>query len=209
MSTRLSLRASVRARLEDTGGSPLFADADLNSFLADAVQEYGQHAPLRGLATAVVALDATQLSLPAGVPNLGTYRVRDGAGNDVRRQAARYGFGPAESTFTEQSWRENAGVIYLQRKVGSSEAGTWSLDYRRDRVLVADDVTAQPIEPGDEAVIVELVVARVYERRLFEDAKRGVRNSDLRVLVERSRKRADDMMRDGSRRARQGWLDVA
>src|SRR5215211_5515111 len=62
MTTRLELRTSLRRRLEDTGATPLWDDATLNDFLAEAVRRYGTRVPAER--TATVAVSAGAMSVP-------------------------------------------------------------------------------------------------------------------------------------------------
>lgn len=176
MATRLQLRTSVRVRLEDTSGSPLWSDSDLNEYLAGAMLRYGGAVPVRSVQTAAVAAGATSLALPS-LPSVRLERLRDGSGADVP-PAGRLGEGPAYSLMVDQSWRVVGGsTVLLTRPVLSSEAGTWSLEVRAGRVLVADDVTTQPIEGGDEPVVVAFACSAAVGRRMVEDVKRGVRST--------------------------------
>ena len=83
------MRTSLRVRLEDTGGSPLFSDADLNEMLAQALGEYGSVVPKLALTTVTVAADATEITLPGTVSDYAMVALRDATGGDVRPMAAR------------------------------------------------------------------------------------------------------------------------
>src|SRR3954470_14185036 len=157
MATRLQLRSTLRERLEDTSGSPLWADATLNEFLTAAVRAYGSSFP-RGATAATSALRAgnTGVALPAGIPERGIVAVRDAHGRDVPRATERQGPAPADATGLIQAWSVWAGTLRLQRPVSGDEVGAWAIDYLAGRELVADDVTQQPIEAGDEPIVIAL-----------------------------------------------------
>ena len=209
MSTRLELRTSVRLRLEDSSGTPLYPDATLNDYLAQGLREYGTWAPLLATtAIAAVAVNSTTIALPANVPQHTITAVRDGAGADVRVMSGRTAYGPDRMVYHEQAWRIQAGSLRLQRAVGSAEAGTWNVDHLVGRVLVADDVTAQPIEAGDEPVVIQLAIAQAYEQRAFEDYKRGVKSGNRESAAD-VRYVALTMFRLGRRLGQTTWMDVA
>ena len=174
MATRAQLRTTLRERLEDTSGTPLWADAALNEFLAAAVRAYGATFPRQATAaTAALVAGNTGVALPAGVPERGIVAVRDAHGRDVPKATERQGPAPADATGLMQAWSVWAGTLRLQRPVGGDEVGAWAIDYLGGRELVADDVSQQPIEAGDEPIVVALAGAQAMERRMVEDAKRG------------------------------------
>src|SRR5687767_9992361 len=105
MSTRLQLRTTLRERLEDTSGAPLWADATLNEFLSAAVRSYGATFPQQGTAaTVALAQGAVNVALPAGVPRGGIVAVRDAHGRDVPKATERLGPAPADATGLIQAW---------------------------------------------------------------------------------------------------------
>lgn len=209
MATRAEMRTSVRVRLEDTGGTPLFPDADLNELLSQALGEYGSLVPTIARTTVVVAAAATEIALPAGVSEYSIVSLRDATAADIRIMAMRSGRGPAGMSGYEQAWRAAAGKILLQRAVTSTEAGTWSIEYRTARVLPGADGTTMPVEAGDEAAVIELTMARVYDRKVFEDYKRGVTPDPSNELAKQARQRANEMLAHRKRAANMGWIDVA
>lgn len=208
MATRAESRASVRLRLEDTGGSPLFTDADLNDFLAEALQLYGRLNPPRAKATAAVAAGAVVVAAPAGVEPHLVVNVRDGTGADVLVMNGRQGYGPSASSWVAQAWRAGVGELVLERAVAAEEAGNWTLEYLGSRSLPGADGTAMPIEAGDEPVVVGLAVAAALQRRLTEDYKRGAKSIDPE-LPQRIKDDAIAAYRQTRRRARGSWMAVA
>ena len=61
----------------------------------------------------------------------------------------------------------------MQRPASGDEVGVWTIDYLTGRELAGDDVSEQPVESGDEPIVVALAAAQAMKRRLVEDAKRG------------------------------------
>ena len=205
MATRPQLRAGVRARLEDAAASPLWDDAALNEFLAAAVRAYGVRFPVtRTAITAAVGSGQTSVLLPAGVAEDGVVLVRDPAGGVVPRlypeTALLAGSGSA------QGWTLWGGQLRFARPTRGSDLGVWSIDHRAGREAVADEISQQPIEPGDEPIVVLLACAEAVERRAVEDAKRGSRPVGLAAIAEGFRERADGLVAARKRRARGGVL---
>jgi hypothetical protein len=208
MVDRADLRASVRVRLEDSSNSPVFSDVDLNDLIHQAIREYGEWVPKMASAAPTVLLDAISIPMPAGATAESIVAVRDFRGKDVIAMNGRAGLGPEQMLYNEQAWRAWGGTIRLQRKVTATEAGAWAIDYETGREPVDDDVTAQPIEVGHEPIVIELTIARVYDRRRFEDVKRGREVSGVNPAVE-AREIARKMLEDRRRNARMGWVDVS
>ena len=81
MATRAQLRGAVREGIEDTGATPLWSDAALNEFLAEAVRAHGAVFPRPAVAaTAAVVAGAVAVAVPAGVPERVIVAVRDARG---------------------------------------------------------------------------------------------------------------------------------
>jgi hypothetical protein len=208
MATRLELRTSVRTRLEDGELVALFNDTELNDMMGMALAEYGRQVPLPSLTTTSVTASATSFPLPAGVLAAGLVGIRDAQGAEIPPMIARFGREPEELVYIQQAWRVWANTVRLARAVAAPEAGLWSLDHLAPRVLPAADGDQMPIEPGDESVVVELTLARVYERRSFEDYKRGADGSQGGALAQKARDNATAMLNQRNRRARGGFFDV-
>ena len=132
MTTRAQLRTSIRERLEDTSGSPLWTDTALNEFLVTAVRIYGTRLPRPATATtAAVTAGATSVTLPAGVVETAIVAVRDGNGRDVPPATERFGPAPADATGLIQAWRVWSGTLRLQRPATGDETGVWAIDLPR------------------------------------------------------------------------------
>lgn len=210
MATRAELRSAVRERLEDTTSAPLWSDAALNAYLVAAARAYGVAIPRRATAvTAAVVLGAVSVGLPAGVPETGIVAVRDGRGRDVVIATERQGPAPADASGLVQAWSVWGSTLRFQRPARGDEVGVWSLDYLAGRELVGDDVTAQPIDAGDEPIVVALVCAQALERRAVEDGKRGAKAADVDRRAASFRIEAKQLLSARKRRVRAGYLAVA
>jgi hypothetical protein len=210
MATRAQLRTTLRERLEDTAGAPLWADASLNEFFTSAMRAYGATLPKQATAaTAALVAGNTGLALPAGVPQGGIAAVRDGHGRDVPRATDRQGPAPADATGLVQAWSVWASTLRLQRPVSGDEVGAWAIDYLGGRELVADDVSQQPIEAGDEPIVVALAGAQAMERRMVEDAKRGAQVTGVGAAASRFAEEASRLIAARKRRVRSGSVTLA
>jgi hypothetical protein len=210
MTTRLQLRTTTREILEDTTGSPLWSDAALNEFLTAAVRTYGTRFPRQATAvTDAIAAAATGVTLPAGIVGAGIAAVRDARGRDVPRASQRPGPAPIDATGLIQAWSVWAGTLRLQRPAAGDEVGVWTIDYLAGRELVADDVSQQPVEPGDEPIVVTLAAAQAMKRRLVEDAKRGASLAGPAEAVATFTAEADRLIATRKRCVRGGFGTLA
>jgi hypothetical protein len=210
MATRAQLRTTLRERLEDTSGAPLWADASLNEFLTSAMRAYGATFPKQATAaTAALVASNTGAALPAGVPQGGIVSVRDAHGRDVPKATERLGPAPADATGLIQAWSVWAGTLRLQRPAGGDEVGAWSIDYLSGRELVADDVTQQPIEAGDEPIVIAMAGMQAMERRMVEDAKRGAPVTGVADAASRLAEEASRLIAARKRRVRSGSVTLA
>jgi len=91
VTTRLELRARVRAELNDAGGTPLWSDAALNQWLDEAIREYGEHLPREASVSLTSVAGQAEYALPGDLDRMlrvehpaGTFRVAARpAGGDV------------------------------------------------------------------------------------------------------------------------------
>jgi hypothetical protein len=210
MTTRAQLRTSIRERLEDTSGSPLWTDTALNEFLVTAVRTYGARLPRPATATtAAVAAGATSVALPAGVVETAIVAVRDSSGRDVPPATERFGPAPADASGLTQAWRVWAGTLCLQRAASGDDVGAWTIDYLGGRELVAEDVSVQPVEPGDEPIVIALAAAQALQRRAIEDVKRSPKSSQADGPAARLRDEAERLIAARKRRVRASYLPLA
>ena len=210
MATRLQLRTTIREHLEDSTVSPLWSDAALNEFLAAAMRAYGASFPRQATAASdPLTAGASSVALPAGLVAAGVVAVRDARGRDVPRASQRLGPAAIDATGLIQAWSIWAGMLRLQRPAGGDEVGTWAIDFLAGRELFGDDVSQQPIEPGDEPIVVALAAAQAMKRRLVEDAKRGVPLARSAEAVAAFRDEAERLIAARKRRVRAGFAALA
>ena len=210
MTTRAQLRTTIRERLEDTTATPLWSDAALNEYLAAAVQAYGVRFPSRATAaTDPIANGATSVALPATVVETAIVAVRDALGRDVPQASARSGPAPADASGLIQAWSVWGGTLRLQSPAAGDEIGAWAIDYLAGRALVANDLTPQPIVAGDEPIMVALAASQALERRLVEDAKRGVAIAGAADAASLFLTEAHRLIAARQRRVRGGSLTLA
>jgi hypothetical protein len=210
MTTRLQLRTTIREYLEDTAIAPLWSDTALNEFLTEAIRIYGASFPRQvTTTTAPIAAGAISAALPAAVVATGIVAVRDARGRDVPRAAQRPGPAAIDATGLIQAWSVWAGTLRLQRPAGGDAVGIWAIDFRAGRELVGDDVSQQPVEPGDEPIVVALAAAQAMKRRLVEDAKRGAPLAGPAAAVAAFRAKAERLIDARRRRVRAGFVLLA
>jgi hypothetical protein len=210
MATRLQLRTTIREYLEDTTVAPLWSDAALDEYLATAIRAYGASFPRQATTTTDPnAAGAASVALPAGIVAAGIVAVRDGRGRDVPRASQRIGPAPVDATGLIQAWSVWAGTLRLQRPAGGDEAGVWAIDHLAGRELIADDVSQQPVEPGDEPIVVALAATQAMKRRLVEDAKRGAPLAATAAAVAAFMAEADRLIAARKRSVRAGFAALA
>jgi hypothetical protein len=210
MATRAELRTSLRRRLEDAGGTPLWDDATLNDALAGAIARYGARFPKEAVATVNVAAGATSVPVAtAGLEGERIARVLDETGAIVPRTGEAPGpsGSGAGAAGLEQAWRWWNGELRLQRPAAAT--GDWRIEYRRPRAAPVDDAMAVDVAAGDEEIVLALAAAVALRRRAVEDGKRGVYgrgSSPALALAERAEAEAERLIGRRRRRAAGGWL---
>jgi hypothetical protein len=208
MTTRLELRTAVRRRLEDTGGSPLWDDAALNDFLAEAMRRYGARIPKELSTTVNVSAGAMSVLVTPALAASQVVRVFDGEGRLVPRQRAIESEGTAlTGLVAAQAWRWWGSTLVLALTAGA--AGTWQIDYLGERSLPGDDATAVDVVAGDEDIVVLLASATALRRRAIEDGKRGRGRGGATASIADSaevfQNEAERLLLTHRRRARGGW----
>src|SRR5215218_5439015 len=121
----------------------------------------------------------------------------------------RLGPAPADATGLMQAWAVWGATLRLQRPVGGDEVGAWAIDYLGGREPVADDVTQQPIEAGDEPIVVAMAGTQAMERRMVEDAKRGAPVTGVADAASSFADEASRLIAARKRRVRSGSVTLA
>ena len=207
MTTRLQLRTTIREILEDTTGAPLWSDAALNEYLATAMRIYGARFPRQATAaTDPITPAATSVALPAGLLATEIVAIRDARGRIVPPASQRIGPAPSDATGLIQAWSAWAGTLRLQRPAAGDEVGVWTIDYLTGRELAGDDVSQQPVESGDEPIVVALAAAQAMKRRLVEDAKRGAGLAGPAAVVATMTGEAERLIAARKRRVRGSFV---
>lgn len=111
MTTRAGLRALARAELNDTGGTPLWADSLLNEWLAEAIRDYSRNLPKEATETLTSVADQESYTLAAACLRVlrvehptGSFRVYDPlSAGDVLDEASASG-GKAEAVSASGGW---------------------------------------------------------------------------------------------------------
>lgn len=196
MTTRLGLRTSVRARLEDETASPLWSDQFLNEAIGSAIQEYGVRFPAERTTVVSLATGARRVALAAGsVDPARIARVIDARGRIVPPARDDDPGSPGE-----QCWRWWNDGLNLGRAIGAS-GESWQIEHRGGRAAPTDDVAALDVQPGDEPIVLALAAAIALERRAVEDGKRGIRSGAL-ALADAVRGEAERLLRARGRQPR-------
>src|SRR5436853_6244386 len=65
MTTRTTLRTTIRTELNDSGGTTLWSDAVLNEFINQAIRSYSRELPKQATATITVVAGTDAYSLPS------------------------------------------------------------------------------------------------------------------------------------------------
>ncbi|HEY7035084.1 MAG TPA: hypothetical protein VH482_27335 [Thermomicrobiales bacterium] len=207
MTTRLELRTAVRRRLEDTGGSPLWDDAALNDFLAEAMRRYGVRFPKELSTTVNVVAGATSAVVTPALTAGQVVRIFDDVGQPIPRQQAIEPDAALSGLVTAQAWRWWGSTLVLAQPAAAT--ATWQIDYLGGRTLPTDDVTAVDVDDGDEDIVVLLAAATALRRRAIEDGKRGAGrgagNGPIAVSADVCRNEAERLIAARRRRARGGW----
>lgn len=158
-------RGRVRRRLEDTTGSPLWADALVDEGLRGALDDYSQWSPSQSSGTFVAAAGDLSASLPAGAIEVA--RIVDPNGFVIPRKV---GDGVRSVSADELTWDIWGSSLLFTRGL---LAGTYTVFYTTARGL--PDVEGDSIGVPDQDVSLLVAGATVYciEQRLTAEWKRG------------------------------------
>jgi hypothetical protein len=198
MTTRAQLRATIRTELNDSGGSPLWADALLNELIAQAIRRYGEQLPEEASTTIAVVADQAAYALPARF--LRAIRVEQP--EDTER------VGDPRHPW---SYRVFAGQLVLDpapTQAGGDQDIT--LDYLRFYAEPAADGDVLATPSPDDDVLVALVCARALAYLAMDESKRQrferQRGSDPREIAAAYEGRAGERMALRARLVRMGAL---
>ena len=166
MTTTLAgVRDRLRTRLEDTSGSPLWADATLDEGLKRALDDYSQWRPAEAAPTFTATADDVTAELPS--ETLRVLRVTDPTGWVIPPQhdtSLRY------TADEELSWSFFAGLLRFSRPLA---AGTYTVYTLGARSWPDDDATAFPVPDSDLGLIVAGAAVYALEVRGVQEWKRG------------------------------------
>jgi hypothetical protein len=166
MTTTLAgVRSRLRTRLEDSSGSPLWADATLDEGLKRALDDYSQWS----MAEATTTFTATANDLTATVPSgaMRVLRVIDPTGWVIpQRHGESLRFGADE----ELSWTSFAGLLRFSRPLA---AGVYTLHTLGARAWPATGGDNFPVPESDLGLIVAGAAVYALEVRGVQEWKRG------------------------------------
>ncbi|MEJ7762382.1 MAG: hypothetical protein WKF80_06275 [Thermomicrobiales bacterium] len=199
MTTRATLRAALRGRLEDLGAGPLWDDALLDEAIAAAIRRYGQALPAHRMLSLTLAAGARSAVLAEDVQDDRIVAVIDPAGTRVPRHRAVPGDDAAPPG---QAWRAWGGVLALDRPAAP---GAWRVEYRAARARPGSDAVAIDVATGDEEIVLGLATAAALDQRVVADAKRGTANGALGTRAEMSRQAAERALTHRRRVVRGAW----
>jgi hypothetical protein len=212
VSTRATLRTTIRAELNDSGGTPLWAMALLDRWIADAILAWSRDVPREQTWSQTTTANQGAYALPAdwmaGVrvehPS-GFYRARvPFAGGDVDPGA----LVTIDPTVKPGGllWDVWAGELVLSPAPDAS-GQTILVRYLAQYTAVADDVTNLDVPAAEESALVWWVCARALEWVGMDEAKRQrferQRGADPLSVQQAYERRYTQMVRERNRGVRQ------
>ena len=166
MTTSLEdVRGRLRTRLEDSSGTPLWADATLDEGLKRALDDYSLWSPAETVAT----FSATEGDLTAAFPS-DAQRVLRVIGPDGWSIPEQHGESLRGSTDEELSWSAFAAMLRFSRPLA---AGVYTLHTLGARLWPDDDASAFPVPDSDLGLIVAGATVYALEVRGTQEWKRG------------------------------------
>lgn len=179
MSTTLSAaRMLVRRKLEDTSGTPLWADALLNDGLKAALDDYSAFRRDEKTSTVTLADGDTSFALPADCRQLVAMIGPDG----WRYPMATEGFG--RTSDLALSWEVFGSTVYL---TAAASAGDYTLWYRADYVFPSSDAATFPIPDSDVGLLVAAAMVYALDERAVQEGKRGPVPPRYQVVLQQAR----------------------
>lgn len=175
---------AVRVELNDSGGTPLWASALLNSYIVDAIKEYSRELPEEAAADLSVTADVETVTLPArfvkairveqpdGVlrwplTTQRTYEATLGGLSELVDFESRVG----ESS-GKPGYRIWAGSLVLDPAPGETDATGGRMEYLRTYALPAADGDTLATPTEDDDLLLKMVCARALDWISTDEAKR-------------------------------------
>ncbi len=196
MATLADVRTRLRRRLEDTSGTPLWTNAELDEALKAALEAYTARMPKEGKAALTASGGETSLVLPADVVEV--VRVVAPTGAVVPRRSE-----PVRAVAGEElAWEAFAGRLEFSGKLG---AGNYEVWYYGERPWPGGDGATFPVDDADVPYIVAWAAVWALELRLTAEWKRSALPARAGVVLEEARRtlRAEERARFRRVRVRQ------
>ena len=190
-------RTRVRRKLEDTTGTPLWADALLDDGLRAALDEYSSYRPAQTVATVTLAEGATTFAVPADCLSLLRVMGPDG-----------WLYPPATDGYGRTSdlmpmWEVFGGAGYFTAGVGASDYTLW---YTAALAFPANDAATFPTPDSDVGLLVALAVVYALAERTVQEWKRGGLPARYETALRDARAAVAEEWRARRRRVRVGTL---
>jgi hypothetical protein len=181
MTTRTTLRTTIRTELNDSGGTPLWADALLNEFINQAIRSYGRELPKQASTSLTVVAGTAAYNLPADFDRAirvkqpdDTIRVFDPLDRgDTDELGSSQSSGATSRTRGSWGYRIWASQIVLNpipTSAGSTQNITLDYDARYAEPAADGDTIATPA--SDDDVLQALVCANALRWIGSDEAKR-------------------------------------
>ena len=163
--TLASARSRLRTTLEDSSGSPLWADGTLDEGLRTALDDYSQWSPAEASST----FTATAGDLTAAVPTgaLRVVRVIDPNNWVIPEQ---HGDSMRYVGDVELSWSVFASTFRFTRELIAGDYTVW---YETARTFPANDAATFDVPDSDISLLLAGGVVYAMEVRLVQEHKRG------------------------------------
>jgi hypothetical protein len=195
--TLASARSRLRTALEDSSGSPLWADGTLDEGLKRSLDDYRQWSPAQATTTFTATAGDTTAAVPSGA--LKIERVTDPNGWVIPEQQGdplRY------VGDVELSWSLFAGDIQFTRPLIAGDYTVW---YYTARAFPSADGNNFDIPDSDIPLLVAGGVVYALEVRLVQEGKRGS-SSETAMLLTAARRYYGDAWRERRRVVRSSTL---
>lgn len=212
MSTRATLRTTIRAELNDAGATALWATALLDRWIADAIRTWSRDVPRERTWSQTTTVNVASYAVPADW--IDGVRVEHPSGQ-FRTRAPFVGgdVDPATLVTVDPSvkpavllWDVWAGNLVLS-PAPSKTGETISVRYLAAYTAVADDTTTLDVPAAEEEALVWWVAARALEWVGMDEAKRqrfeAARGSDPLSVRQAYQARYTGMVSERSRGVRQ------